>query len=90
VGSTIPEVAVHRGAGDPEHLGDVGRVDSLLPHAARLGGGGVVDLAGTIPLRPFAAAAASPARVRSIMVSRSSWAKAAMIVSMGLAHPPSV
>jgi hypothetical protein len=37
------------------------------------------------PLRPLAAAAASPARVRSFTVSRSSWARAAMII----AHRPS-
>jgi hypothetical protein len=47
-------------------------------------------LRGRPPLRPLAAAAASPARVRSIMVSRSSWAKAAMIVSMALPIAPSV
>lgn len=45
---------------------------------------------GRLPLRPFAAAAASPARVRSIMVSRSSCAKAAMIVSIALPIGPSV
>jgi hypothetical protein len=39
-------------------------------------------------LRPLAAAAASPARVRSIMVSRSSWAKAAMMVSMAVPIGP--
>ena len=43
---------------------------------------------GAPPLRPLAAAAASPARVRSIMVSRSSWAKAAMMVEHCGAHRP--
>jgi hypothetical protein len=42
------------------------------------------------PLRPLAAAAASPARVHSIIVSRSSWAKAGMIVSIALPIGPSV
>jgi hypothetical protein len=36
----VREVAVDGGPGHPEHLGDVGRVDALLPHAARLVGGG--------------------------------------------------
>ena len=47
-------------------------------------------LRGRPPLRPLAAAAASPARVRSIMVSRSSWANAAMMVSMAVPIGPSV
>lgn len=47
-------------------------------------------LRGRPPLRPFAAAAASPARVRSIMASRSSCAKAAMMVSIALPIAPSV
>ena len=38
------QIAVHGGAGDTQHLGDVGGVDALLPHTARLRGGGVVDL----------------------------------------------
>ncbi|MDT7763704.1 MAG: acetyl esterase [Mycobacterium sp.] len=45
---------------------------------------------GRPPLRPLAAAAARPARVRSIMVSRSSCAKAAMMVSIALPIAPSV
>jgi hypothetical protein len=46
-------------------------------------------LRGRPPLRPLTAAAARPARVRSIMVSRSSWAKAAIMVSMALPIAPS-
>src|SRR5574340_319168 len=42
------------------------------------------------PRRPFAAAAARPARVRSPMTSRSSWAKAAMMVSIARPIAPSV
>src|SRR5262249_11009363 len=49
-GLVAGEVPVHRGAGDAQHLGDVGRVDALLPHAARLGGSGGVHLAGATAL----------------------------------------
>ena len=39
----------------------------LVPQVARLGRGGVVELAGRPPLRPLAASAASPAWVRSVI-----------------------
>ena len=42
---TIGEVAVHGGAGDSQHLRDVGGRDALLPELTGLGGIGVVDLA---------------------------------------------
>jgi hypothetical protein len=45
-------------------------------------------LRGRSPLRPLAAATARPARVRSIMVARSSWAEAAMMVSLALPIGP--
>ena len=44
---TIGKVAVHGGAGDSQHLRDVGGRDALLPELAGFGGIGVVDLAWT-------------------------------------------
>ena len=87
---TIGKIAVHGGAGDAQHLRDVGGRDALLPELRALAASASSTLRGRPPLRPLAAAAASPARVRSIMVSRSSWAKAAMMVSIALPIGPSV
>ena len=49
---TIGEVAVHGGAGDAQHLRDVGGRDALLPELAGFGGIGVVDLARASALAP--------------------------------------
>ena len=91
-GAFLVEVPVRGGAGDSQHFRDVAGRDALRPELTGFGGIGVVHLAWASALAspPFAAAAASPARVRSIMVSRSSWAKAAMMVSMAVPIGPSV
>ena len=68
---SIRKVAVHGGAGDAQHLGDVGGVDALLPKTARLRGMGVVDLAGTATLAPVGGSRSETGAGGSIMVSRS-------------------
>jgi hypothetical protein len=40
---TLGKVAVHGGAGDPQHLRDVAGRDALLPELTGFGGIGVVD-----------------------------------------------
>jgi hypothetical protein len=44
--AVLGEVAIHSGAGDPQHFRDVGGRDAPVAEIARLGGIGVVALAG--------------------------------------------
>ena len=46
------QVAVRGGAGDSQHLRDVGGRDALFPELAGFGGSGVVDLARASALAP--------------------------------------
>ena len=57
---TIGKVAVHGGAGDSQHLRDVGGRDALLPELAGFGGIGVVDLAGASALAPVGCGGGQP------------------------------
>src|ERR1700742_4055953 len=49
---TVGEVAVHGGAGDAQHFGDVGGGDALVPKLTGFGGVGVGDLAWASALAP--------------------------------------
>jgi len=72
------------------HLRDVSGRGARLPKLAGFGGIGVVDLAWASTSATIRGGSDGPARVRSIMVSRSSWAIAAMMVSMAAPIGPSV
>ena len=87
---TIGKVAVHSGAETPNIFAMSVAGMPFSRGWRALAASASPTLRGRPPLRPLAAAAASPARVRSIMVSRSSWAKATMMVSMALPIGPSV
>ena len=58
--SIVGEVAVHGGAGDSQHLRDVGGRDALLPELAGFGGIGVVDLAWASTLAPVGCGSGQP------------------------------
>ena len=60
---TMGKVAVNGGAGNPQHLGDVGGRDALPLSWRALAASASSTLRRRLPLRPLAAAAASPARV---------------------------
>ena len=46
LGRVVGQVAIHGGAGDSQHLRDVGGRNALVPELTGFGGIGVVDLAG--------------------------------------------
>jgi hypothetical protein len=80
-------MAVNRGPADAECLGDLrGALAALAP---RPGGASLPSsiTVGLPPLRPWAFAATRPAMVRSWMMSRSSSAKAAIMVKKNLPAP---
>lgn len=76
-------------AADGQHLRDVCRSYPVVPEPTGLPTSASSALRGRPPTRPFATAATRTARVRRSMVSRSSWAKAPMFVSVAFPIAPS-
>lgn len=58
--SGASEISVNGGAGDTQHLRDVGGHNALVPQAARSSGIGVVDLAGPSALAPVGGSSSQP------------------------------